>query len=152
MLFSVRQKLRALFKRSTKARKWAAKTLVVGPSEPVDGDSVACTKALINHLRKLGLDAYTLPTITMYPQLQWILEPADLHPACRQSATARLTTDNLQQAYDTLLEVWRPDEIVVVDGQDDRLGFDRRGVPTFTIDHHLDHGTRDDETACIQSA
>lgn len=146
------QHLKRLIAGVRAGRSWARKTLVVGPSQPVDGDSVACTRALISHLRKLGGEAYTLPVLSMYPQLQWILEPGDLHSACRPFADDRLVTANLQEAYDALLAQWRPDEIVLVDGQPDRLGFDPRGVRLFTIDHHLDHGSRDDRDAYVQAA
>ncbi len=138
--------------RSSKSRNWRRRTLVVGPIEPVDGDSVSCTKALIVYLRKRGRQAYTLPTVAMYPQIQWVLEPADLHPACRELASERLTTPDLQAAYDAILKPWRPDEIVIVDGQPDRLGFDPRAVPVYTIDHHIGKtGPRDDDGGCIQS-
>jgi nanoRNase/pAp phosphatase (c-di-AMP/oligoRNAs hydrolase) len=124
----------------------------VGPDQPVDGDSVASTKAVIDHLRKLGLEAYTLPTIHMYPQLAWILSASDIHPACLPFASAGLTVYDLQKVYDELIAVWRPDEIVLVDGQSDRLGFDPRGIKIYTIDHHMGRGARDDEGAYIQPA
>lgn len=141
-----------LIERCRSGRVWAEKTLVVGPIQPVDGDSVASTKALILHLRKQGKQAYTLPTTHMYKQLQWILHPSDLHPACLPHASAELTTACAQQAYDALLAQWQPDEIVLVDGQPDKLGFDTRGVPVFTVDHHTGHGARDDRDAYIQPA
>src|SRR5262249_13157967 len=74
--------VRRVTNRLTGGRRWASRTLVVGPAEPVDGDSVSCTKALLNHLRKMGKEAYTLPTLAMYAQIEWILNAADLHPAC----------------------------------------------------------------------
>lgn len=134
------------------ARQWSDRTLVVGPSEPVDGDSVASTKAIINHLRKQGKQAYTLPTIAMYPQIAWVLESNDYHPAALSFTSFSKTTDDLQSVFDHLLENWRPDEIILVDGPRSRLGFDPRGISTFTIDHHLDLGARDDEDAFIQPA
>lgn len=129
--------------------KWAERTLVVGPFEPVDGDSVACTKALITHLRKRGLEAFTLPTIAMFDQIAWILDEHDFHSRSL-SSTHLLLTDNLQAAYDNMLVDWKPDEIIVVDGQADRLGFDPRGVKVYTIDHHLHHGKCDNKTGYIQ--
>lgn len=130
-------------------RKWARKTLVVGPFKPIDGDSVACTKAVINFLRKRGKEAFTLPTPVMYAQIAWILSQDDYHPA---GITGGLTTDDLQKAYDDVIAVWRPDEIILVDGQLSTLGFDTRGVPVYTIDHHTHLGTKDDESAFIQEA
>lgn len=130
-------------------QKWARKTLVVGPSKPIDGDSVACVKAIINHLRKQGKEAYTLPTPVMYAQLAWILSPDDYHPA---GITGGLTTDDLQKAYDAVIASWRPDEIILVDGQLPLLGFDPRGVPVYTIDHHTHKGTQDDKDGFIQEA
>jgi nanoRNase/pAp phosphatase (c-di-AMP/oligoRNAs hydrolase) len=141
-----------LIERWRPGRVWAERTLVVGPVQPVDGDSVASTKALILHLRKLGKEAFTLPTVHMYKQLRWILHPSDLHPTCLPYVTEDLTTACVQQAYDALLEKWRPDEIVLVDGQAEKLGFDTRGVSVFTVDHHLGHGPRDDRNAYIQPA
>jgi hypothetical protein len=136
-----------------RGRSWKQRTLVVGPTEPVDGDSVACTKALIAHLRKQGKEAFTLPTIAMYPQIEWILDMSDFHPAVLMYASEHYTTGELQAAYDNLLRSWRPDEIVLVDGPPNRLGFDPRGVPVFTIDHHTDKAhARDDEEAYIQPA
>jgi nanoRNase/pAp phosphatase (c-di-AMP/oligoRNAs hydrolase) len=134
-------------------KHWCKRTLVVGPSQPVDGDSVSCTKALVTHLRKLGWEAYTLPTRVMYRQLAWILEKADLHAASQTAADPQFTTDDMQAAYDALHSVWRPDEIVLVDGPLDNLGFDPRGVKVFVIDHHIVGGvTRDDDSAYIQPA
>ena len=133
-------------------RKWARRTLVVGPVAPVDGDSVACCRAVVDHLRARGKEAFTLPTVAMYPQIQWVLSRSHLHSSCHAHCSDRLTTPDLQAAYDALLAEWQPDEIVLVDGQEDRLGFDSRGVPVFTIDHHVDHGTRDDGRAYIQPA
>ncbi len=152
MLTKLLSAIRSLFHRQSSGRTWACKTLVVGPSQPVDGDSVACTKALITHLRNLGKQAFTLPTLHSYPQLAWILSKSDLHQACLPFATPELICTNLQDVYDAMLSQWRPDEIVLVDGQIDRLGFDRRGVPLFTIDHHVGSGTRDDSKAYIQAA
>jgi len=148
--------IRSLMKRARTAvrgpahRRWARKTLVVGPAQPVDGDSVASTKALLQHLRKRGLEAYTLPTLAMYGQIAWILEPGDLHETIRGEVTPELTTADLQKVFDRLLESWRPDEIVLVDG--DRLGFDPRGVKVYTIDHHAGHGEVDDEKSFIRQA
>jgi len=133
-------------------RVWAWRTLIIGPSQPVDGDSVACTKALLNHLRKMGKEAYTLPTLTMHAQIEWVLEVSDLHPACLPLAGRRLTTRNLQQVYDAVIAAWKPDEIILVDGPASKLGFDPRGVPLFTIDHHMEGGPRDDGEAYIQPA
>ncbi len=133
-------------------RRWAKRTLVVGPVAPVDGDSVACTDAVIAELRAQGLEAYTLPTIAMYPQIQWILTLAHLHPATHSFASSNLTTGDLQACYDALVAVWRPDEIVLVDGPEDRLGFDPRGVKVYRIDHHVDKGTRDDKSGYVQPA
>ncbi|MBY0551855.1 MAG: hypothetical protein K2W95_31515 [Candidatus Obscuribacterales bacterium] len=134
------------------ARKWARRTLVVGPVAPVDGDSVACCRAVVDHLRARGKEAYTLPTVAMYPQIQWVLSRSHLHPSCYAISSDKLTTPDLQAAYDALLKEWQPDEIVMVDGRKDRLGFDPHGVPIFEIDHHVDHGTRDDEEAYVQPA
>lgn len=134
-------------------RQWASRTLVVGPSEPVDGDSVACTKALLNHLRKMGKEAYTLPTLAMYAQIEWILDRnTDLHPACLPLTSEHFTTSDLQKAYDALIAVWRPDEIVLVDGPASQLGFDPSGVPVFNVDHHMGKGAHDDKQAYIQPA
>ena len=138
--------------RFSSGRSWAKRTLVVGPVSPVDGDSVACTRAVVDHLRKLGHQAYTLPTVAMYPQIQWVLSRSHIQPGCLHLVSDKLTTADLQAAYDAVLQEWQPDEIVLVDGQIDRLGFDSRGVPVFTIDHHVDHGTQDDEQAYIQPA
>lgn len=135
-------------------RSWSKRTLVVGPSQPVDGDSVGCTKALIEHLRKLGYEAYTLPTITMYDQLEWILTAQDFHPAALEHTNNSQTTQDLQAAYDAVLRVWRPDEIVLVDGPPERIGFDTRGVKVFTIDHHVDarHREQNDENGYVTAA
>jgi hypothetical protein len=134
-----------------RAARWQRKTLVVGPVQPVDGDSVACTKALISHRRQQGLEAYTLPTRAMYAQLAWILEQADYHPASLSLASVDFTTDDLQAAYDAVLKVWRPDEVLLVDGC--KLGFDSRGIKVFTIDHHVNGvEVRDDDDAFIQAA
>jgi len=130
--------------------RWAKKTLVVGPAQPVDGDSVSCTVALIDYLRKKGLEAYTLPTLMMYRQIDWIISSAHIHPACRRLIKSNFTCDNLQAAYDALLEVWRPDEVVIVDGH--LLGFDTRGVPLYVIDHHVRGAEVDDENGCIKAA
>jgi hypothetical protein len=107
---------------------------VVGPSQPVDGDSVACTKALLQHLRKQGLEAFTLPTIAMYSQLDWILTREDFHPATLHLTGDKFVWADLQAAYDALIATWRPDEIIVVDGQAKRIGFDTRGVKVYTIE------------------
>lgn len=136
----------------TPVRHWAVRTLVVGPSEPVDGDSVASTKAMIDYLRKKGKEAYTLPTLTMYPQIAWVLGSSDYHPAALSFTAGSLLTDDLQGTFDRMIESWRPDEIILVDGPRHRLGFDPRGISTFTIDHHVDLGTRDDEEAFVQPA
>lgn len=130
-------------------QSWSPRTLVIGPSKPIDGDSVACTKAIITHLRKLGKEAYTLPTPVMYAQIAWILSTDDYHPA---GIADGLTTDDLQKAYDAVIAVWRPDEIILVDGQLPLMGFDPREVPVFTIDHHTHKGTADDASAFIQPA
>lgn len=140
------------FRKFVPARKWAKRTLVVGPVSPVDGDSVACCRALVDFLRAKGLEAFTLPTVAMYPQIQWVLSKAHLHSSSHQLVCDKLTTPDLQAAYDALLKEWQPDEIILVDGQIDRLGFDPRGVRVFTIDHHTDNGTRDDKEAFIQPA
>ncbi len=134
--------------------RWRNKSLVIGPVQPVDGDSVACTRALIDHLRKLGLEAYTLPLTSMFDQLVWILSAGYLHPACRSFANDQLVTTDLQAAYDALIAVWRPDEIVLVDGQEWRLGFDPRGVPIYRIDHHLrpDEAAYDNASGCVRKA
>lgn len=133
-------------------RWWSRRTLVVGPSEPVDGDSVACTKAVIEFLREHGLEACTLPTLQMFGQIDWILTRDDIHTACHGLMTSRNTTTDLQAAYDALIAEWRPDEIVLVDGPRRRLGFDPRGVPVFVIDHHVEGTTSDDAKAYIQPA
>lgn len=146
-------RLRNLTSRLRHGRKWSKRTLVVGPSQPVDGDSVACTKALIQHLRKQGLEAFTLPTITMYNQISWILGSEDFHPACLEFTGGKFVTGDLQGAFDALLSQWRPDEIIVVDGQANRIGFDKRGVRVYTIDHHVKPDVRqDDENGFIQPA
>jgi hypothetical protein len=134
-------------------RKWSKRTLVVGPQQPVDGDSVACTKALVQHLRKQGLEAFTLPTVTMYSQIAWILQSEDFHEAALQFTGGNFVTGDLQGAYDALLAQWRPDEIIVVDGQSNRIGFDTRGVKVYTIDHHVKPDVRqDDENGFTQPA
>ena len=134
-------------------RKWAKRTLVVGPSQPVDGDSVATTAALIDYLRKQGLEAYTLPTIAMYKQIDWILSKEDIHPLCHSLLRDDLTTKDLQAAYDAVIAGWRPDEVVLVDGLEQ--GFDTRGVKRYRIDHHLgEHGEGacDNEDAYVKLA
>lgn len=135
-------------------RKWKRRTLVIGPAQPVDGDSVACTRALVEHLRKLGLEAYTLPVLSMFDQLSWILEPGLLHPSCLSLADAQLVTRDMQAAYDELLKIWRPDEIVYVDGSPSQLFLDTCGVPLYRIDHHLKPGeqAQDDEHGCVMKA
>jgi hypothetical protein len=145
--------LRDITFRLRHGRNWSKRTLVVGPSQPVDGDSVACMKALIMHLRKQGLEAFTLPTITMYGQIGWILGNEDFHPASLAFSGGKLVTGDLQGAYDALIAEWRPDEIIVVDGQANRIGFDTRGVKVYTIDHHVKPDVRqDDENGFIQPA
>jgi nanoRNase/pAp phosphatase (c-di-AMP/oligoRNAs hydrolase) len=138
--------VKALFHRWHPRRHWAPNTLVVGPAEPVDGDSVACTKALINYLRSCGRTAYTLPVLCMHDQINWVLEQADLHPATWTLSTPRLTTPDLQAAYDAMLREWQPDEIVIVDGAPERLGFDPRGVSVFCIDHHVKAADQEQDT------
>lgn len=133
-----------------RARKWGKRILVVGPVSPVDGDSVSCCYAVVEKARANGLEAYTLPTVATYPQLDWILQKHHIHPALHGMVSEKLTTTDLQACYDALLRVWRPDEIVLVDGQPDRLGFNPRGVKVFTIDHHVDNGVQDDQDAYIQ--
>jgi hypothetical protein len=153
MFRSLAKRLRQLTSSLRHGRKWSKRTLVVGPSQPVDGDSVACTKALIQHLRKQGLEAFTLPTITMYSQLEWILNREDFHPSTLQFTGDKLVWADLQAAYDALIAEWRPDEIIVVDGQAKRIGFDTRGVKVYTIDHHVKPDVRqDDEHGFIQPA
>ncbi len=153
MFRSLLKRLRNLTSGLRHGRNWSKRTLVVGPSQPVDGDSVACTKALIQHLRKQGLEAFTLPTITMYSQIDWILAREDFHAAALQFTQGKLVTGDLQGAYDGLLQQWRPDEIIVVDGQANRIGFDTRGVKVYTIDHHVKPDVRqDDEHGFIQPA
>ncbi|MDZ4834192.1 MAG: hypothetical protein SGJ27_10485 [Candidatus Melainabacteria bacterium] len=139
-------------KRILANRRWARQTLVIGPAQPVDGDSVACTAAVLAHLRKKGLEAYTLPTLAMYSQIDWILTRDDVHPACYPLMKNGFTTSNLQEAYDSLLAVWTPDEVVLVDGH--IPGFDLRGIKQYTIDHHLRPGVGevDDQTAFIKLA
>jgi nanoRNase/pAp phosphatase (c-di-AMP/oligoRNAs hydrolase) len=148
MLEQLRAFLKETFSQKRPGRVWQRRTLVVGPAQPVDGDSVSCVKALIDHLRHQKLEAYTLPTRVMYKQLEWILDQRDFYSA----ATMR-TTDDLQAAYDQLLRLWTPAEIVLVDGPLSQLGFDPRGVKVYTIDHHVVDGvTRDDDDAYIQPA
>jgi nanoRNase/pAp phosphatase (c-di-AMP/oligoRNAs hydrolase) len=133
-------------------RRWAGKTLVIGPAQPVDGDSVACTAAVLAHLRKKGLEAYTLPTLAMYSQIDWILTRDDVHQACHHLMRKDFTTSNLQEAYDALLAVWTPDEVVLVDGH--IPGFDLRGIKQYMIDHHVRPGVGevDDDSAFIKLA
>jgi nanoRNase/pAp phosphatase (c-di-AMP/oligoRNAs hydrolase) len=126
---------------------------VVGPAQPVDGDSIASTKALIDHLRKSGRQAFTLPTLAMYSQIDWILSRNDIHPGCHGLMKPDLTTDNLQAAYDAVLAAnWIPDEVVLVDGNS--TGFDTRGVAVYTIDHHIKPGAAevDNEKSFIKAA
>jgi len=150
---SLARRLRHLTSRLRNGRRWSKRTLVVGPSQPVDGDSVACTKALLQHLRKQGLEAFTLPTIAMYSQLDWILTREDFHPATLHLTGDKFVWADLQAAYDALIATWRPDEIIVVDGQAKRIGFDTRGVKVYTIDHHVKPDVRqDDEHGFIQPA
>lgn len=145
---------RLLAARLRTGRRWSKRTLVVGPSQPVDGDSVGCTKAMIIFLRKLGLEAFTLPTLTMYDQLDWILDKKDFHRATLSFTKGSLTSDDLQGAFDALVAEWRPDEIVLVDGQPERIGFNPRGIPVYTIDHHIDaaHEDQDDEKGYVKAA
>jgi hypothetical protein len=153
-LSSFRRYLQSLLRRWYPRRPWASNTLVVGPAEPVDGDSVASTKALLNHLRSSGRTAYTLPVLSMHDQIAWVLEEQDLHPATLPLTSARLTTPDLQAAYDAMLLQWRPDEIIVVDGAPERIGFDTRGVGVFCIDHHIRTPGQEQDTveAFIQEA
>ena len=129
---------------------FADRVLVVGPKEPVDGDSIASTKALINFLRSQGKQAYTLPTVAIYDQIDWLITIADICPAAL--AHKDLTTADLQKAYDAALAEFKPGEIVLVDGQPEWLGFDTRGVKIYTIDHHTKNGCRNDHEAFIQKA
>jgi nanoRNase/pAp phosphatase (c-di-AMP/oligoRNAs hydrolase) len=151
-LIAACRKLFVRFSPAHLARRWSTKTLVVGPSQPVDGDSVASTKALVTMLRKSGREAYTLPTLAMYKQIDWIFSRKDFHSAMQDLMTVDFVTADLQIAYDRLLQDWKPDEIVLVDGPRSRLGFDPRGVKVFTIDHHVDGCSRDDSDAYIQHA
>lgn len=145
--------LRQLTSRLRHGRNWSKRTLVVGPKEPVDGDSVSCTKALISYLRKQGLEAYTLPTVTMYSQLDWILTAEDFHSQTLDLTDGKLVYTDLQKVYDHLIAAWRPDEVIVVDGQKERIGFDTRGVKVYTIDHHVKPDVKqDDEHGFIQPA
>lgn len=150
MLTDLLARLGRLMTRVQHSRRWAKRTLVIGPSQPVDGDSVASTKALINFLRKRKLDAYTLPTLTMFNQLAWILQRDDYHPSALSAANQDFVTTDLQSAYDAMIESWRPDEIVLVDGPLARLGFDPRGVPVFNIDHHIIDTPHDDHARYVQ--
>jgi nanoRNase/pAp phosphatase (c-di-AMP/oligoRNAs hydrolase) len=129
--------------------RFLGRSLVLGPLEPVDGDSVASTKGLIAHLRKQGKEAYTLPVACMYEQLRWILTQDDLHPASLPFLEeevnmvvnfGNIITRRLQEAYDAVLAEFQPQEIVLLDGQKDWLGFDPRGVPVYIIDHHVGRG------------
>jgi hypothetical protein len=133
-------------------RQWSKRTLVIGPSQPVDGDSVSCTKAMLNFLRKQGLEAYTLPTLAMFKQLAWILQGDDYHPSTLKAARQDFVVSDLQAAYDALLESWRPDEILLLDGPLNRLGFDPRGVAVFNVDHHIVDTVHDDDNAYVQVA
>lgn len=132
--------------------KWARRTLVVGPRAPVDGDSLACTVAVINHLRKMGLEAYTMPTLAMYHQIEWMISRDLIHPAAHQLMAADLTTTDLQAAYDAVAASWQPDEVLLLDGAESELGFDCRGVKLFRIDHHVGKGVRDDATGYVTKA
>lgn len=145
-------RLHDFVKNQNRKKRFKKKTLVVGPSEPVDGDSLASTLALIRYLRKQGKQAYTLPTLTMFPQLAWMVEAGDIHPACVDKCATNFTTDNLQAMFDAVCAVDKPDEIVLVDGQVGRIGFDTRDVPVYIVDHHVDSGSRDDKDAYIQQA
>ncbi len=140
------------FMTRSRTRHWSKRTLVIGPSQPVDGDSVACTKAMLNFLRKQGLEAFTLPTLAMYHQIAWILQRDDYHPSTLAAASHDFVVANLQEAYDALLQSWRPDEILLLDGPLNRLGFDPRGVAVFNVDHHIVDGEHDDDTAYVAVA
>jgi len=144
--------LKNLFGKLNRKRRWKERTLVVGPCEPVDGDSLACVLAVIRHLRKQGKEAYTLPTTAMFPQLAWMVSAEDIHPACLSSCGPQFTTDKLQEMFDRVCTEWQPDEIVLLDGQMGKLGFDQGNVPVYTIDHHVHAGKRDDQDAYIQPA
>lgn len=135
-----------------RTRRWSKRTLVIGPSQPVDGDSVACTKAMLNFLRKQGLEAYTLPTLAMYKQIAWILQREDFHPSTLAAASQDFVCTSLQDAFDSLLANWRPDEILLLDGPLNRLGFDPRGIKVFNVDHHIVDSVHDDESAYVQVA
>lgn len=132
--------------------KWARRTLVVGPRAPVDGDSLSCTVAVINHLRKMGLEAYTLPTLAMYHQIAWVHSRELIHPASHHLMAADLTTTDLQAAYDAVSASWQFDEVLLLDGAESELGFDTRGVKLFRIDHHVGKGVRDDATGYVTKA
>lgn len=137
---------------SGRTRRWSKRTLVIGPSQPVDGDSVACTKAMLNFLRKQGLEAFTLPTLAMYKQIAWILTRDDYHPSSLATANQDFVVASLQEAYDALLQSWRPDEILLLDGPLSRLGFDPRGVTVFNVDHHIVDTEHNDRNAYVAVA
>lgn len=144
---------RFIGRRATTGRTWARRTLVVGPAQPVDGDSIACTAALLDYLKKQGKEAYTLPTLAMYRQIDWILSREDIHPACHKLVADDMTTKDLQAAYDAVIAVWRPDEVVLIDGAEQ--GFDTRGVKLYRIDHHVGEngaGECDDQSAYVKGA
>jgi nanoRNase/pAp phosphatase (c-di-AMP/oligoRNAs hydrolase) len=103
-------------------------------------------------LGKSGREAYTLPTLAMYKQISWIFSRTDFHFAVQDLMTSDFVTSDLQIAFDRLLQDWKPDEIVLIDGPRSRLGFDPRGIKVFTIDHHVDGASRDDDEAYIQQA
>src|SRR5262249_19990353 len=154
MMFGLlRSSIGSILAAARTGKHWSRKTLIVGPFEPVDGDSVACTKALINFLRSYGLEAFTLPTLTMYTQLEWILERSDFHSIeTFQEGTTRFLTGSLQKSYDRIFESWRPVEIVLVDGQKVRLGFDSRGVKLYCIDHHTGDQNKEVRGSLVRSA
>ncbi len=141
MLATLTAILRTLYRRLRGYPKLAwqgRRILVIGPVQPVDGDSVASTAAMLAHLRKGGIEAYTLPTLAMYDQIDWILTRDDIHPACHGLMSDRLTTIDLQGSYDAVLAAWKPDAVILLDGH--LPGFDMRGVKTYLIDHHIREG------------
>jgi nanoRNase/pAp phosphatase (c-di-AMP/oligoRNAs hydrolase) len=88
----------------------------------------------------------------MYKQIAWVLDRDDFHPSVKELMNADFVTEDLQASYDALLKSWQPDEIVLLDGPVNKLGFDSRGVEVFNIDHHTAAGTQDDESAYIKRA
>ena len=151
-IIAATRKVFARFSPARFARRWSSKTLVVGPSQPVDGDSVASTKALINMLRKSGRQAFTLPTLAMYKQIAWVLARSDFHPSVNELMSPEFVTTDLQAAFDLMLKEWQPEEIILVDGPRSKLGFDPRNIKVFTIDHHVDGASHDDAESYIQKA